>query len=369
VGGSIQLEGLQVTNPGKPSHNWVQAERLAADVDMSALLARSLVIDRIEGSGLRADSPREREGRVFVEPVEEEKTPADLSGDSALRYLKAPEEWRKHLEYVKRALEYLQRPEPEERKDYLGELAGLKGYLRLSAEDVLPLRPSVLIRSLSVGDIQLAGRHGVYRVEGEYLSSSPARNPAPMTLTVSDGEGLLLSLELAFALSGESRLRVEVPRIPLGAAFQLSESAPVALERGQARALLEGTLRPEFRCELVVDLRDVELRVREGRRVLGLEPETAKRIFDAVSNFTLRAELSGAIDRPSIHVDSGATLASLKEALIEAGRGELARRAEELLEEVAPGLGEEGMPPAVLEGVRKVWPGLGREEEEQESTK
>jgi len=363
--GSLQIVGLQVTNPNRPARNWVQAERLSADVDMSALLAKSLVIDRIEGRGVRVDTPRREPGRVLAGTQGEAREPIDLSEDALLRYFEQLKQWREYLSYAKRALDYLQGPPPGERKGHLERLAGEKGYLALSAQDVLPVRPSLLIRALLVDGIEVQGRQDVYRLEGQYLSSTPSRSPAPMTVTVNDSVGELLSAELEVSPAGETRLRVHLSRVPLGQATQLSQAAPVTLKGGRADVRLEGTLRPEFRCRLVIDLTDVDLAPREGESVLGLDPATTRKIFEAVRNFTLTAELSGTIDQPRLKIDNEATLASLKQALVEAGRAELARRTDAAAEKLESEIGrklQERVSPDVLEKARRLLPGRGTRE-------
>ncbi len=364
LGGSFDVQGLEVTNPGKPTHNWVQVERFAADVDMSALLVESLVIDRIESTGVRVDTVRREPGRVLKPTTDAEEGPVDLSEGSALRYLENLEQWRKYLDYVERAVDYIQGPPPELSKDYLEGLAGHRGYLTLSAEDVLPVRPGLLIRSLLIDGIQLEGGQGVYRAEGQYLSDSPARNPEPMTFTLSDSAGVLLSVTIQGSPTGETRTRIHAPRVPLGGLVRLSEHAPVVLKGGHADVAIEGTLRPTFRCLLTVDLRNVRLETREGRGVFGLDPESTRRILDAVSDFTLVVELSGSIGQPRIRIDDKATLASLRAALVAAGQAELIRRANQLLEEVAPEGVEIHLPPGVLDEVKELLPGFGRKNDE-----
>jgi len=363
--GSLDIEGLEVTNPHKPTHNWVQVDKLAADVDMRALLVKSLVIESIEGTGVRVGAARREPGRVLEGTTTGAgEEPVDVSEGSALRYLKDAKAWRRYLDYVERALDYLQGPPPERRKNYLEGLAGYSGYLGLSAEDVLPVRPGVLIRSLLINGIRLEGGQGVYRAEGQYLSDAPALSPEPMTFTLSDSAGVLLSVEMEVSPAGDSSIRLHAPRIALGGVMELSERSPVALKGGRAEVVIEGTLRPEFRCLLTVGLRDARLETRRGRGVFGLDAETTRRILDSVANFTLVAELSGSITQPRIRIDEGATLASLRAALVAAGRDELLRRANRLLGEVAPEGVEVQLPSAVLDEVKKLLPGLGQKNDE-----
>lgn len=61
---SIALYGLQVTNPGAPMHNLLQAERVSLDLDLKEVLGRRIVADEMQLNGLAFNRERSRSGAV-----------------------------------------------------------------------------------------------------------------------------------------------------------------------------------------------------------------------------------------------------------------------------------------------------------------
>ncbi|MCK5676233.1 MAG: DUF2062 domain-containing protein, partial [Verrucomicrobia bacterium] len=65
AGGKLEIKGLQVTDPDKPTHNLVQIDTLAADISVGDLLRRTYTIDLLAGSTLKRDVLRDKPGGLL----------------------------------------------------------------------------------------------------------------------------------------------------------------------------------------------------------------------------------------------------------------------------------------------------------------
>lgn len=65
AGGSVEVAGLRITDPGKPTHNSFQLESLVGDISVSNLLAGRVVIDELSVKDPRTDVKRDTPGKVL----------------------------------------------------------------------------------------------------------------------------------------------------------------------------------------------------------------------------------------------------------------------------------------------------------------
>ena len=198
LSGRLVVEGLQVTDPARPTHNQVQADRIIADVGLADLLARRFVLDLVESDSMRLDVPRAAPGRVYREPASKEPVlpPLDVGG---LGKVKAYYEQAKRLnEKIQKIREYLRSDEPGRgapSKDDLEEEARLRGYLRLSAQESLARHPTWVVRNLKFTGVQVHQDLPGVTIEGRHLSSHPSRHPEKMELKAYPEESVLEGLK------------------------------------------------------------------------------------------------------------------------------------------------------------------------------
>jgi hypothetical protein len=70
--------------------------------------------------------------------------------------------------------------------------------------------------------------------------------------------------------------------------------------------------------------------------MLGMDAATSEQIFQNVKAIKISADVSGAIASPTVKVDAGKTLAGLKDAMVAAGKAQLANMAGDQLKKVLP---------------------------------
>lgn len=376
-GGRLALRGLQVTDPEKPTHNLVQIASLSGDVSFRGLLTKRVVIDELAVADVATDAPRDEPGEVYKRPPPPEPK---LPDDALSEYFEKADQLREYLQKLKEYLEDNDANEPEEaepteedverEKQRLRELAEAQGYFRLSAQRILSEHPSWVIRRLDVQGVRVENIEGPLRIEGRQLSDAPQLHDEPLELVVTEGTKTLASTKMDFARpGGEHRLAVHSPPLPLGEAFRLSDKSGIDVTDGTAQIDVDDgafTNRrlTEFPFRLV--LRDLKASTKDGRGVLGLDAETSREALKHLSEMKIAGTLTGPVAAPRLRLDEKSMLTALKDALVKAGKAELARRADQQLQKVTAQLtekvgGEVGKTVTGAAGgvLGKVLPGLG----------
>jgi uncharacterized protein (TIGR03546 family) len=175
--GRLVVEGLQVTDPARPTQNQVQSDRVVADVSLGDLLAKRLVLDSVRSASTRLDVKREKPGEVYRDPEDDEPLlpPIGEGGIGSVReYL---EKIKRLKEKIGQVREFLRKVDPtgeEPDPEKLNDEARLKGYLRLSAKDYLAKHPTWVVRDLQATGVVLYEDLPPVTIQGEHLASHPA---------------------------------------------------------------------------------------------------------------------------------------------------------------------------------------------------
>ncbi|HEY5653122.1 MAG TPA: hypothetical protein VIR63_01990 [Pontiella sp.] len=201
VGGKLELEGLQITDPDKPSHNLIQIDQLAADVSVRDLLRKSYAIDLLSGSTLQRDVLRSNPGKLLPRKDklihEKDEAIEEAQADKQLEeYFSKAKDWKK---YGTKLREYLGEREKGAEAAEKGETAPASkeeavadakklGYLKVAA-DLTSSRPRWTIRKIKINKVELGGNFPAQTLEGTELSSHPELNGLPTSLTLTpEGE-------------------------------------------------------------------------------------------------------------------------------------------------------------------------------------
>lgn len=200
--GRLVIEGLEVTDAARPTHNLVEADRIVTDVSIADLLARRLVVDAVECEKMHTDTPRAAPGEVYRQrrPTDEDKDRWNIDIGGLGKITEYYDQAKKLHQRIQKLKDYLKNTEPHAQqgppdKDRLKEEARLRGYLRLSAKDYLAKRPTWVIRHAKVGGVKVAeGLPGI-TVEGRELSSHPSLHPHKMELKAYPDEDIAKQLK------------------------------------------------------------------------------------------------------------------------------------------------------------------------------
>jgi len=377
--GKLELIGLQLTDPGKPTHDQIRIGQVTADLSVRDLLAKRFAIDLLEAGDIRLDVARSVPGAVHRPPEEavQRQEPADSPGRYFAKFGQLRDKLRKLEDYLKRSrseapAEAAQADSKEQSKEDLLALAANQGYLSLSAQSILAKHPAWLIRKMALDGIVWREGAAPQRLEGAHLSSHPGLHREPMTVKLSPSEGGAPLVDLAFRFDqpGEQhRISLNLRDIALGQAIALSKDVPLDVQHGRADLQAAGGfLTDAVDVPFTVTVKDLQAGTREGRPVLGMDPNTAREAFKHLDVLTVRGSVVGALASPRIKLDTRRILADLKDALIKAGKAEIAGRVGAELKKVTgeaagavqDALGDK-LPGGVAEGLGRIVPGLKSE--------
>jgi uncharacterized protein (TIGR03546 family) len=363
IKGEIEINGLQVTDRSKPTHNVLSVTKIHGDIDTRALLDKWFVIDNITVETTLTDTPREAPGKVY-ETSAEEAPDADAAKEEPENALtqyvqlgKDLSKYRKQLEGIGRFVRNLQlnkqKREDQKREEEQGTYDERlkrklrnRGYLRVAADDLMPRHPSWTIREFVAADVMLKDKivdkatlktmkdAFIVSVRGTELSSNLELSGKPMELSIErrlerTTSGVFsASAKIAFAEEdGRHKVSANLNNMPIYNIIELTDKMPATVPSGNATVTAQGYIGVE-NIDLDVALRvtNLEVQTREGRKVLGLDPELAREAFETISEITLDVGIEGPVDQPRLKVDTKKIGKQMASSLAKAGKLKLVNR-------------------------------------------
>ena len=323
--GKLAIEGLQVTDPDKLTHNLVQIDHLTADLSISDLLRKSYTIDQLSISVLQTDVPRSHPGKLLVKTAEEEIEPAqeELPGKALDEYLVKAADWKK---YGEEAYDYLKKrkinaeaaakgeqTEPSSRNAAVD--ARESGYLKAAA-DLASSRPAWTVRQIDVSDVRL-GAQPPCKIEGSELSSHPELNGRPTTLTMTPVNAAEPAITLVLRFDDPAALHeiaVRLNNIGIGDVVKTGDQ--LRIEDGLADISIDGT----FSADTI----DAPF------TVLAHDLKTDNETLNQLKSIRLSGKLSGSLIAPRVSVEIGD---NLKNAVTDAAKAKAKEAAKEQVDQ------------------------------------
>jgi hypothetical protein len=344
--GRIAVDGLALADPNALGQDLFRAARLEADVDQFDVLRRRLHVARIVVSEARSGVERETPGEKV----------ASRRGEVAQRTREKIEDLGEDeytLEDVVAQVE-LWKGRLEQARDWIDRVAGNpaegeagdetwterlerevreRGWASITADHLIDEAPALRLSELVVDGVQatwLGGR--TFDIKGFELSSQPALVDAAPRLEIASRDGavdIVVDLAPVSRKGGEGALRFHWTGLSVDEVMaQLSIPGGSPLAGGTLDLVLDGAWDGgrigHVNLPLKATLRNTVLTLK------GIDPTP-------LDELVLPIGLRGPIDSPRIRFDASA----LTDALVAAGKQELANKVGELLEgEVGEKLGE-----------------------------
>lgn len=358
--GEVQLQDLQVTDPDHPTHNLVQLDTLAVDISIHDLLRKNYVIELAEGSTLKRNIPRKSPGAVYAKPKddkeEKETSEEGLPGKSLEDYFAKAQNWKA---YGEKAYDYLkdrkikgesaakgQRPEAS-KEAALADAEKL-GFLRAAA-DLETAQPAWLIHELKIDNVLLGETQPPQIIHATEISSHPELNGKPtiMEMTAVGATTPSAKLVLRFDNPAASHaITLNLTDIAIGENIETSSSFPVNINDGMADIKADGQFSTEeLGIPFSIVIHNLKADVEEGQSIMGMDSATATEVLSSMEQLEIDGSLAGTLLTPRVKIDYDKLTANMKNALVAAGKKELANRAnaemDKATEELKEQAGEE----------------------------
>lgn len=259
AGGKLEIEGLQVTNPDKLTHNLVQIDTLSADIGVGDLLRKSYAIDLLAGSTLKRDVLRDKPGALLIkedkqkDEAKKEVAKEEAEGKSLDTYFAKAKDWKK---YGDKAYEYLKKrknnaeavakgEKPKATKEAAVADARKLGYLKAAA-DLVADRPAWLIREIKIDNVELGADLPPQTFQGSEVSSHPELNGQPTTLVMTPQGGTEPTAKLVLRFddpTAQHELFANMKNIEIGDSIKAGDS--LKIESGKADISANGNFSTE----------------------------------------------------------------------------------------------------------------------------
>jgi len=334
--GRIEVAGLQLTDPERPSRNRLAVGRMTADASIWALLAGKLVIEHAELSGVRFDQPRSAPGKVLSRPAEprtaSRPTPRfELPDPNAKKIEAYFENARRVREWLERVAKWL----PSERKPQPAALPPQRysDYLLARAE----LGPSarILVRRLFLDPVEIPLEQlGASRILVTNLSDAPEAAKLPVIIQVRSNEkpvSAKIVVHFEEPRKG-AQIEAEFAEVDLRRLQEhLSPNNPVVFEWGTVSGRIEGTMTSET-IDLRIRIKTHDMRAKAaGAGVVGLDPRATSEALAALGTIETTLRIVGPITEPRLVFDAAGLREAFADALVRAGKKQLAQRLQQAI--------------------------------------
>jgi len=350
LGGRVSARGIQATDPAKPANNRVAIGELTAEVSTWNLLLGRVVLDEVKLVSVETDSPRGAPGEV-LERADEEDAAGEPFKPGAFGIPTADvatlesycENGREMREFMEKVREWLPQgdagaepPPSSVPETYLGYLTA-----RMETSPT----PRLLVRRLLLEDVKVPiEQFGTSNIECTNLSDAPSGAGGPVEILVkSIARPCSLKVTCHYEEpDGAAELEASLEDVDLRELQdQLKSDNGVTFQEGTASARISGTITRDV-VDVVIKIKTRGMKASAGSAVCGLDSEVSSEAMKVLQNLETTLRLVGPTTEPRLVFDSSALGGQMRDALVQAGKEELAKRATELLGDKIPG----GLPDA-----------------------
>ncbi|UCD28991.1 MAG: hypothetical protein JSV03_00465 [Planctomycetota bacterium] len=356
LSGNITASGIQVTDPENPQNNSVAIEELTAKASLWNLLLGRVVIDNLSLSNVGFDRPRETAGKVLTKTTEsQEPQPFESSQyqlpDSNVNLLY---DYFKDAQAIKERLKQISEWLPEaaeDKKPATQEKPVPQSYLEyLSARAPVSKTPRIIVRQIELDKVEIpAEQFGNSTIACNNMNDAPEAAGLPIRIQVKSNDKPTTLEILSHYDSPENGATIkagfaDVDLKQLQA--KMNQSNPVSFQGGTASGSIQGKA-TRHTIDLAIKLKIKDLQAQSAGGVLGMDPKVTSEAMKVLNNIETTLRLVGPISEPRLVFDGPAMRKEFSDALVSAGKKELAKQITGLAGEHLPGAGVDGT--AVME--------------------
>jgi uncharacterized protein (TIGR03546 family) len=359
LNGEASVSGIQITDPNNPAQNQIAVGNISADASVYDLMLGKVVMDEVKLSDVQFDQKRQTPGKVEVketgagepevfDPCEYKVTMGDVSKiDKYLQNAKAVRQW------LQKARKWLPKPaETEGKAEAPIEKAPIKYLDYLVARANVPTSARFLAKNVLLEKVKIQSPvFGSSNISLENINDAPSVTALPIALKVKSNE-TPIDVNMTF----DYRDGKKVPKVTGNFSgldlsklqSNLSSGAGLSFTSGLASGKFNGLVTSES-IDLTIDLEVQNMQASsQGDGILGMDAQTTSEALKILKDLKTTIKIVGPTTEPRLVFDTNGLQASIKQALVAAGKERLA---EEVNKQVEKQLGDKV--PEELKGVIK----------------
>jgi uncharacterized protein (TIGR03546 family) len=359
LNGEASVSGIQITDPNNPAQNQIAVGNISADASVYDLMLGKVVMDEVKLSDVQFDQKRQTPGKVEVketgagepevfDPCEYKVTMGDVSKiDKYLQNAKAVRQW------LQKARKWLPKPaETEGKAEAPIEKAPIKYLDYLVARANVPTSARFLAKNVLLEKVKIQSPvFGSSNISLENINDAPSVTALPIALKVKSND-TPIDVNMTF----DYRDGKKVPKVTGNFSgldlsklqSNLSSGAGLSFTSGLASGKFNGLVTSES-IDLTIDLEVQNMQASsQGDGILGMDAQTTSEALKILKDLKTTIKIVGPTTEPRLVFDTNGLQASIKQALVAAGKERLA---EEVNKQVEKQLGDKV--PEELKGVIK----------------
>jgi uncharacterized protein (TIGR03546 family) len=358
LNGEASVSGIQVTDPNNPAQNQIAVGNISADASVYDLTLGKVVMDEVKLSDVQFDQKRQTPGTVVetkdeepevFDPCEYKVTTGDVSKiDKYLQNAKAVRQW------LQKARKWLPKPaETEEKAKAPVEKAPIKYLDYLVARADVPTSARFLAKNVLLEKVKIQSPvFGNSNISLQNINDAPSVTALPIALKVKSND-TPLDINMTFDYSDGKK----VPKVTgdftgldlSKLQSNLSSGAGLSFTSGLVSGKFNGLVTSES-IDLTVNLEVQNMQANsQGGGILGLDAQTTSEALKILKDLKTTIRIVGPTTEPRLVFDTNGLQASIKQALVAAGKERLA---EEVNKQVEKQLGDK-VPDELKDTIKK----------------
>ena len=350
VKGRLAIQKMQITNPEKPSYNRMQIDSTEIDLSIFDLLRKRLVMDQMAMRDVKTNVERKSPGKIYKkerrkpEKPKEEK-PKVTEEKTVYDYIEQAKKGKKYAEKLQAFLEKRSKRAKAEKparslRRQIFDTAANRGYLEMSAQQILAKQPTILIKKLHVAGIRIPYlKSSANDIRGSNLSNQPELVEKPMTLSLETRKPEKKTVaDVIFHLYDADKmntLMLDIDGLNVEEQLDMAQDSPVVIDKAVASVKVKGG---EFSdnyllLPFVIKLDNFQAHSREGRSIAGLSPKSTNRLLKSIDNLDIKGAVTGSLSAPKPELDMKHLMSQFKGALKGVVKDELSKALKGKLQE------------------------------------
>ncbi|MCU0917414.1 MAG: hypothetical protein MUC88_23040 [Planctomycetes bacterium] len=359
LGGSVEVSGVQLTDPKNPMQNQLAIEKMEANADLYQLSVGKLVIEKAELTQVRFNQLRQTPGKVLEQVVEEKPFDPNaykVSREDLAKLEKYIKDAKKLKEQLEKLRNWLPKGKPADSNQPTTAQKPPENYSEyLTARLQTPATPRMLAKLLLADKTEIPSKlFGNSKVEVENLNDAPGAADLPIKLRLKSYDtSALLEAVADYSQGDVPVISGTFEGFDLSKLQELSPDAGLKLQSGQASGTFTGTMTKE-NMDLTIRMSVKDLQAQgTGQGVLGLGAEPTSQALQMLKSLNMTVRVVGSPTDPRLVFDTKGLTKEFQQAIAKGVKDRAIQEIDKQVEKQLGGKLGEKLPTQLKDAIKK----------------